>query len=110
MFEKDSTAIHKQMLEENNNKWQQIIRQSDEKHEEMMKQAKEGTIWILRDDIIKTIDFHEATKTVSQKQYRRIKDEFDYYSSIGGNHDVKDAWDRFNVKIMSGDITLMKEG
>ncbi len=50
----------------------EVIKKADVTHEEMMKQAKEGTIWLLRDDIIKTIDFHEATKTISQKQYRRL--------------------------------------
>ena len=29
------------------------------------KQAKEGTIWLLRDDIIKTIEYFEATKTIT---------------------------------------------
>lgn len=79
-------------------------------HDQMMKQAKEGTIWLLRDDIMKTIDFYEATKTITKKQYRRIKDEFDYYTSIGGNHDVKDRWDSFNVKILSNDISITKDG
>ena len=65
----------------------------------MMKQAKEGTIWILRDDLITTIDFHEATKTITMKQYRRIKDEYEYYVSIGGNHDVKERFDEFTAKI-----------
>ena len=68
-------------------------------HQEMMKQAKEGTIWLLRDDIIKTIEFHEATKKITQKQYRRIKDEFDYYTSIGGNHDVKERFEDFMAEI-----------
>lgn len=79
-------------------------------HDQMMKQAKEGTIWLLRDDIMKAIDFYEATKTITKKQYRRIKDEFDYYTSIGGNHDVKDRWDSFNVKILSNDISITKDG
>ena len=65
----------------------------------MMNKAKEGTIWLLRDDIIKTIDFHEATKKITQKQYRRIKDEFEYYSSIGGNHDVKERFEDFVAEI-----------
>ena len=65
----------------------------------MMKQAKEGTIWILRDDLIKTMEFHEATKTITMKQYRRIKDEYEYYTSIGGNHDVKERFDDFTAKI-----------
>ena len=65
----------------------------------MMKQAKEGTIWILRDDLIKTMEFHEATKTITMKQYRRIKDEYEYYTSIGGNHDAKERFDDFTAKI-----------
>lgn len=72
----------------------------------MINQSKEGTIWLLRDDLIKTMDYHEVTKTISQQQYLRIKDEFNYYASIGGNHDVKGRWDKFNVKIMSGEITI----
>jgi len=88
----------------------QALRESDDRHEEMMRQAKDGTIWLLRDDIIKTIDFHETIKTITKKQYRRIKDEFNYYTSIGGNHDVKDRWDSFNVKILSNDISITKDG
>lgn len=93
-----------------NAKFIQIVQNSAETHKEMMAQAKEGTIWLLRDDIMKTIDFHEATKTITKKQYRRIKDEFDYYTSIGGNHDVKDRWDSFNVKILSNEISITKDG
>ena len=64
-----------------------------------MKKAKEGTIWLLRDDIIKTIDFHEAKKIITPKSYKRLKDEFEYYQSIGGNHDVKERFDDFYTKI-----------
>ena len=94
-FNKESKAMH-QTAE---NKYNELIEKSDKTHKEMMKQAKEGTIWLLRDDIIKTIDFHEATKTISQKQYRRLKDEYEYYVSIGGNHDVKDRYDNFYTKV-----------
>jgi hypothetical protein len=77
-------------------------------HQEMMKQAKEGTIWLLRDDIIKTIDFHEATKTITQKQFKRVKDEYEYYISIGGNHDVKDRFDDFYAKIFgTGEVKMV---
>lgn len=37
----------------------------EQQSKELLKQAKEGTIWILRDDIIKSIEYHEATKTIS---------------------------------------------
>ena len=76
-----------------------MMRQSDAKHDEMMKQAKEGTIWLLRDDIIKTIDYHEATKNITKQQFKRLKDEFEYYASIGGNHDVKERFDDFTAKV-----------
>ena len=84
------------------------IKKADVTHEDMLKKAKEGTIWLLRDDIIKTIDFHEATKKITQKQYRRIKDEFDYYTSIGGNHDVKERFDDFVAEIFgTGQIKMV---
>ena len=108
-FEKNAQVTHQrlesqqQRMEERHN---EVIEQADATHKEMMKKAKEGTIWLLRDDIIKTIDFHEATKRITQQQYRRIKDEFGYYTSIGGNHDVKDRWDAFNVKILSNEIVI----
>lgn len=70
------------------------------------KEAREGTIWILRDDLNKSMDFYEGKRQISQKQYKRIKDEFEYYRSIGGNHDVQDRWDMFYAKIISGDIKM----
>jgi len=80
-------------------------------HNRMMKQAKEGTIWLLRDDILKTIDYHEATLKITQKQYRRIKDEYEYYVSIGGNHDVKDRFETFFAKIYgTGEIKMIPDG
>lgn len=79
-------------------------------HDQMMKQAKEGTIWLLRDDLMKTIDFYEATGTITKKQYRRIKDEFDYYTSIGGNHDVKERFENFFTKIYgTGEIKMVPD-
>ena len=73
-----------------------------------MKQAKEGTIWLLRDDIIKTIDHHEVTKTITQKQYKRVKDEDEYYTSMGGNHDVKERFDDFYTEIFgTGKIKMI---
>ena len=95
----------------------EIMRQAEATHTDMMKQAKEGTIWLLRDDIIKTIDFHEVKKTIAPKEYRRLKDEFDYYVSIGGNHDVKERFDDFTTKIygtqevkMVNDIQMIHQG
>lgn len=88
----------------------QFIKESDVKHEEMMRQAKNGTIWLLRDDIVKTIDFHETTGRVTKKQFKRLKDEYEYYVSIGGNHDVKDRFDIFFAKIYgTGEIKMVAD-
>ena len=88
----------------------EIIEQNDAAHKEMMKKAKEGTIWLLRDDLIKSMDFHEATKKITPKQYKRVKDEFDYYVSIGGNHDVKERFDDFTAKIYgTGEVKMINE-
>ena len=86
----------------------EVIKKADETHEDMMKKAKEGTIWLLRDDIIKTIDFHEATKKITQKQFKRVKDEYDYYVQIGGNHDVKDRFSDFYSEVFgTGEIKMV---
>ena len=69
----------------------------------MMKQAKDGTIWLLRDDIMKTIDFYEATLEITHKQY-------EYYVSIGGNHDVKERFESFFAKIYgTGEIKMVPD-
>ena len=87
-----------------------LVKNSDKTHKELMRQAKDGTIWLLRDDIIKTIEFHEATKKITTKQFRRIKDEFDYYTSIGGNHDVKERFDDFTAKIYgTGEVKMVND-
>ena len=79
-------------------------------HDRMMKQAKEGTIWLLRDDIMKTIDLYDATLKITHKQFKRIKDEYEYYISIGGNHDVKDRFEDFLAKIYgTGEIKMVPD-
>ena len=112
-FEKNAQVTHQrleaqqQRIEERHN---EVIKKADVTHDELMKKAKEGTIWLLRDDIIKSIDFHEATKKITPKQFKRLKDEFDYYSSIGGNHDVKERFDDFTSKIYgTGEVKMVNE-
>lgn len=74
-----------------------------------MENSKEGTIWILRRDILNSIDYHTATTSITSKAYTRIKDQFDYYHSIGGNHDVESRFDEFKVKIFgTGEIKMVK--
>ena len=65
----------------------------------MLEQAREGNIWLIRRDIIYNIDLHTATKTISKRQYQLLKEEVEHYFAMGGNHDVHDRWDEFNVDI-----------
>lgn len=98
----ETEAVKKQteMMKEETKTQTEIVR----------KESKEGTIWLLRDDIIKSIDFHEATKKITPKQFKRLKDEFDYYTSIGGNHDVKERFDDFTTKIYgTGEVKMVNE-
>ena len=90
-------------------KLDQLKESSDAVHLRLEAQAKEGTIWLLRDDIMKTIDFHEATGRITQKQYKRLKDEYEYYVEIGGNHDVKDRWTTFKTDMISGKVKMTQE-
>lgn len=67
--------------------------------DKVVSESKEGTIWILRRDILNSIDFYEAKKEITSKDYKRIKDQFGYYKSLGGNHDVEGRFDEFTAKI-----------
>lgn len=55
-------------------KLDQLKDSSDAVHSRLEAVAKEGTIWLLRDDIVKSIDYHEATKTITPRQYKRMND------------------------------------
>lgn len=103
-FKKESAITHDLMQEE----YQKLIKQSNAAHDEILQKAKEGTIWLLRDDILKQIDLHNQTKVITKKQYKCIKDEFEYYVSIGGNHDVKEKYDDFVARVLgTGEIKMI---
>lgn len=57
-----ATAVAEQAMSAEISK---VVNESANIHDKIMKQAKEGTIWLLRDDLLKTIDFHEATLKIT---------------------------------------------
>ena len=72
-------------------------------------ESKEGTIWILRRDILNSIELYDSTKSVTSKEYKRLKDQFNYYKSIGGNHDVESRFEDFTTKIFgTAEIKMSK--
>jgi hypothetical protein len=103
-FKRESNRTHDMMQDE----YLKLIKESNIAHDRILHKAKEGTMWLLRDDILKTIDLHSQTKVVTKKQYKCLKDEFDYYKSIGGNHDVEDKFNDFTYKILgTGEIKMV---
>jgi hypothetical protein len=103
-FKNESIDTHNMMQ----NEYQELIKNSNVAHDKILQKAKEGTMWLLRDDILKTIDLHSQTKIITMKQYKCIKDEFDYYRSIGGNHDVEEKFNDFTYKILgTGEIKMI---
>lgn len=89
---------------------QKIMDELKESNIKAVEQAKEGVIWILRRDILHSIDYHETSHKITYKQYRRLKDQFDYYTQIGGNHDVKERFENFSIKIFgTKDIEMLSD-
>ena len=58
--------------------------------------------------MFKAMDLYEARKQISEREYKALKDEFDFYTSIGGNHDTKERLNAFTSKILSGEVKVVK--
>ena len=64
-----------------------------------IKESKEGTIWNMRGDILREIDLHTRTGTITQKEYNLLREQFQYYKNIGGNHGVDKKFEDFTTSI-----------
>lgn len=73
----------------------------------MIEQAREGNIWLIRYDIIRTIDLYETRGIITPKEYTRLKDEYQYYrDTLKGNHGVQERFDEFTAKLLSGEVKM----
>lgn len=77
-------------------------------HESLSRQSREGNVWLLRHDILKTIDVAEAKGTITPQEWKRLAEEYRYYLSIGGNYDVEDRFESFRAKVMGTREISMK--
>lgn len=107
--DKRHREITTQLIRSNNNTEQAIEKANQaildakiavQESKEANKSSNESAIWILRKDILESIERCEYKKTVTSKQYKRILDEFEYYKSIGGNHDVENRMTEFRMKVL----------
>jgi hypothetical protein len=53
-FKNESFGIHNNIK----NEYHELIQNAKNEHNDILRKAKAGTIWLLRDDILKTIDLH----------------------------------------------------
>ena len=90
---------HNDIRRESSVKMAAMLSESKIEMQKIVKEERITNIWILRHDILRTIDLHTAKKSITQEQYKYLKEEYDHYREIGGNHDVKEKFDAFTLKI-----------
>lgn len=109
-LEKIDTAAnitHNEIRSESRAEAATFLKASREEMQQLAKEARTTNIWIMRHDILRTIDLHTAMKSITKEQYEYLKDEYDHYKEIGGNHDVKVKFDSFTAKIFgTGEIKM----
>ena len=77
--------------------------------DKMLEQAHEGNIWLIRYDIHRTMDLYEAREQITAKEYKRLHDEYLYYTNtLKGNHGVQERWDEFTSRLLSGELKMVK--
>lgn len=102
-----ANITHADIRRESATKTASLLAESKNEMLELAKEARTTNIWILRHDILRTIDLHTAKKTITQEQYKYLKEEYDHYREIGGNHDVKEKFDEFTLKIFGTGVIKM---
>lgn len=84
------------------------LRDLDINFKDELKKAHEGNIWLLRNDLLKSIDVFEAKGEITENVFHALQDEYKHYRAIGGNYDVEERWSDFKYKVMSDKVKLKK--
>lgn len=84
------------------------IRDLDTNIKSELKKAHEGNIWLLRHDLLKSIELFEAKGEITENVFHALQDEYKHYRAIGGNYDVEERWSDFKYKVMSDKVKLKK--
>lgn len=84
-----------------------FINETKNEMTQIIKEARISNIWIIRHDILRTIDLHTAMKSITKEQYDFLVEEYNHYKEIGGNHDVSAKFNSFTSKIFgTGEIKM----
>lgn len=84
------------------------IRDLDTNIKSELKKAHEGNIWLLRHDLLKSIELFEAKGEITENVFHALQDEYKHYRAIGGNYDVEERWSDFKYKVLSDKVKLKK--
>ena len=84
------------------------LRDLDANIKNELKKAHEGNIWLLRNDLLKSIDVFEARGEITENVFHALQDEYKHYRAIGGNYDVEERWSDFKYKVMAGQVKMKK--
>lgn len=84
------------------------IRDLDTNIKNELKKAHEGNIWLLRHDLLKSMELFEAKGEITENVFHALQDEYKHYRAIGGNYDVEERWSDFKYKVMSDKVKLKK--
>lgn len=73
-----------------------------------LKKAHEGNIWLLRHDLLKSMELFEAKGEITENVFHALQDEYKHYRAIGGNYDVEERWSDFKYKVLSDKVKMIK--
>lgn len=103
-----ATMTHNDIRRESKEEVNTFITETKNEMTKIIKEARTSNIWMIRHDILKTIDHHTAMKVITTEQYDYLKEEFEHYKEIGGNHDVAAKFNLFTAKIFgTGEIKMI---
>ena len=103
-----ATMTHNNIRRESKEEVNTFITETKNEMTKIIKEARTSNIWMIRHDILKTIDHHTAMKVITTEQYDYLKEEFEHYKEIGGNHDVAAKFNSFTTKIFgTGEIKMI---
>ncbi len=102
-----ANMTHNDIRRESKDEANTFIAETKNEMAQLIREARNSNIWIIRHDILKTIDLHTAMKVITKEQYDYLTEEYEHYKEIGGNHDVTTKFNSFTTKIFgTGEIKM----
>lgn len=102
-----ANMTHNDIRRESKTEADTFITETKNEMSQIIKESRISNIWIIRHDILRTIDLHTTMKSITEEQYNFLLEEYNHYKEIGGNHDVTSKFNSFTSKIFgTGEIKM----